>query len=60
MPGLMHGMSAPRMSKSKRKSRSAERHKRGGGARTGYIPFQGVKLGAPGLVVMKRPPEIGG
>src|SRR5271165_6714876 len=32
MPGLMHGMSAPRMSKSKCESRSAERHKRGGAA----------------------------
>src|SRR5208337_4576183 len=32
MPGLMHGMSAPRMSKSKCESRSAERNKRGGAA----------------------------
>src|SRR5208283_2230204 len=30
MPGLMHGMSAPRIIKSERKSRSAERRKRGG------------------------------
>ena len=30
MPGLMHRISAPRMSKSKCESRSAGRHKRGG------------------------------
>ncbi len=50
MPGLMHGMSAPRMSKSKCESRSAERHnKRGGAAVPVTIYYNLVDFASYGL-----------
>src|SRR5271165_7966 len=69
MLGLMHGISAPRMSKSKCESRSAERHKRGGAAvpvtivprstEGGPSRFLSAELAEKASLVIVRQLEVG-